>query len=383
MQPNELRKIIKPLVKWTGGKYEEFPKFAQYIPSFANYYEPFFGGGGVFFALQPSAQSFVNDKSTDLISFYRMLPDPEFKIQLFELLASWEAIRYLYEDFSPFILTDFERFLASSLSQADFLTRVDEYFDQAKCHKLLRPLTAFTKTKRTILLTFLINSTKDKFVRVKRIVDRERRIFDQATLNDHIETALRSGFYMYIRRLMNEGKRIKLSPHVRGAVWYFVRELCYASMFRFNAKGDFNIPYGGIAYNRKNLRSKVNALFTEEVADIFEKCQLSNLDFEEFLNKTRPQRTDFIFLDPPYDSEFSEYDRNVFTQQDQVRLRDCLHKQSAQWMMVIKETAFIRQIYEEIGAHFIDFDKIYSYNVRGRNNRETKHLIITNYTPKL
>src|SRR5690606_29568185 len=86
-------------------------------------------------------------------------------------------------------------------------------------------------------------------------------------------------------------------------------------------------------------------------------------------------------LDPPYDSEFSEYDQNSFTQADQQRLRNCLAQQEASWMMVIKETPFIRNLYEEIGANFIDFDKTYLYNVRGRNNRETKHLIITNYTP--
>ena len=45
------KKQIKPIIKWTGGKYAEYKFFKEYIPDFENYYEPFFGGGGVFFHL--------------------------------------------------------------------------------------------------------------------------------------------------------------------------------------------------------------------------------------------------------------------------------------------------------------------------------------------
>src|SRR5690606_41338012 len=94
----------------------------------------------------------------------------------------------------------------------------------------------------------------------------------------------------------------------------------------------------GIAYNRKNLRNKVNHLFTADVQELFANCSIYNLDFEHFLTETKPRKQDFIFLDPPYDSEFSEYDQNSFTQADQQRLRNCLAQQEASWMMIIKET---------------------------------------------
>ncbi|MCY7421608.1 MAG: hypothetical protein LH478_07675, partial [Chitinophagaceae bacterium] len=61
------------------------------------------------------------------------------------------------------------------------------------------------------------------------------------------------------------------------------------------------------------------------------------------------------------------------------RLRDTLLKTKGKWMMVIKETDFIRSLYTRPGIYFIEFDKTYTYNVRGRNNRDTKHLIIVNY----
>jgi DNA adenine methylase len=51
----------------------------------------------------------------------------------------------------------------------------------------------------------------------------------------------------------------------------------------------------------------------------------------------------------------------------------------AKWMVVIKETPFILDLYNHPSVKIITFDKKYIYNVRGRNNRNTTHLIITNY----
>ena len=44
---------MKPLIKYPGGKYKEYEKIKQFFPKeINNYYEPFFGGGGVFFRLK-------------------------------------------------------------------------------------------------------------------------------------------------------------------------------------------------------------------------------------------------------------------------------------------------------------------------------------------
>ena len=186
---------------------------------------------------------------------------------------------------------------------------------------------------------------------------------------------------MFLRMLTNLhfSGAIQLRKEKAAANWYFVREFCYASMFRYNSKGEFNIPYGGIAYNKKNFRQKVDNIFSKPVKTMFKKATFYNLDFEAFLEKTQPGKNDFIFLDPPYDSDFSEYDQNRFDKEDQLRLRNVLFNTKAKWMMVIKETAFIRSLYTSGNCRFIEFDKTYTYNVRGRNNREAKHLIIINY----
>ena len=43
----------KPFVKWVGGKRSLLPELLKRVPAqFGNYYEPFVGGGALFFALK-------------------------------------------------------------------------------------------------------------------------------------------------------------------------------------------------------------------------------------------------------------------------------------------------------------------------------------------
>ena len=88
---------------------------------------------------------------------------------------------------------------------------------------------------------------------------------------------------------------------------------------------------------------------------------------------------DFIFVDPPYDSEFSEYDGNSFDAAAQIELAETLSKLPAKIMIVVKNTEFIYKLYSDKGFNITSFDKKYSVNFRNRNPRDVKHLLITNY----
>lgn len=372
---------IRPVIKWTGGKFNEFPLFEKYIPSFQNYFEPFFGGGGVFFALQPSVPSYLNDKSKDLLQFYSLIDSVAFEEQLLLYADAWDEAGGLAKTLGVTLLPLYKSFFANKID-ADFLKDTITKLIAGACENkgcklfsdsfIIYPERFLAKLNASII---------DKSKRIKAICFKEKRSFSDDEILDHIETGVKSGLYFFLRELTNlqfAGKLV-MSSEKAIANWYFVREFCYASMFRYNAKGEFNIPYGGIAYNRKNFRLKINNIFSNDVQNLFKKAKFYNLDFAEFLDLTFPGENDFIFLDPPYDSEFSEYDQNTFTKDDQVRLRDALMKTPAKWMLVIKETDFIRSLYTMPKCRFIEFDKTYTYNVRGRNNRDTTHLIIVNY----
>jgi DNA adenine methylase len=375
-----MNKKIRPIIKWTGGKFDEFSFFANQIPSFTRYIEPFFGGGGVFFALQPNVASFINDKSTDLFNFYVHLSDETFKTELFKYVSAWEALGTLNTLLWDTSSNDFKTFISGANAYDDLKDNLSNHIKFA-IPKISQLFDIEFIVDAKSFETKLLASILDKAKRIKRISDKEGRSFSESELQDHFETGIRSGFYLFFRNLLNQQytKSIQLSPAKTVANWYFVREFCYASMFRFNSKGEFNIPYGGIAYNKKNFRLKVTNVFDDSIANLFKNVSLSNLDFEDFLNTIELNPNDFIFLDPPYDSEFSEYDQNSFSQNDQKRLASFLIKTTAKWMVVIKETDFIRNIYTHPNINITTFDKNYTYNVRGRNNRSVTHLIVTNY----
>lgn len=84
---------MNPVLKYRGGKSREIPRFLQYIPDdFNRYIEPFFGGGAVFFYLEPD-NAIINDANTRLMTFYQQLRDDysAMRTQLDTLQQLYEA----------------------------------------------------------------------------------------------------------------------------------------------------------------------------------------------------------------------------------------------------------------------------------------------------
>lgn len=65
----------KPFLKWAGGKRQIFSKLSRWIPAeFNRYYEPFVGGGAVFFGLAPQKAT-ISDANEELINCYLVVRD--------------------------------------------------------------------------------------------------------------------------------------------------------------------------------------------------------------------------------------------------------------------------------------------------------------------
>ena len=81
----------KPFVKWAGGKRQIIDKLKQYIPSNYNcYYEPFVGGGALFFELAPKV-AVINDSNKELMNVYKVLCDHEKYTKMCKVLNGYEA----------------------------------------------------------------------------------------------------------------------------------------------------------------------------------------------------------------------------------------------------------------------------------------------------
>jgi DNA adenine methylase len=218
-------------------------------------------------------------------------------------------------------------------------------------------------------------SIEDKARRIVRLEARHSVHFDEAQVAEHAETAVRAAFYTRIRA----EERTASGAHA-AACFLFVRDFCYGAMFRSNDKGEFNIPYGGTSYNSKSFLARLEQLRAPQTRQMLAGATFFSLDFEEFLDarKASLATDDLVFVDPPYDSDFSTYGGHAFGLADQERLAAALAKLPCRWLAVIKETPDIHRIYADEFKRG-SFGKQYGYNVRGRNDRDARHLVVANY----
>ena len=90
---------MKPMLKYRGGKQREIPELLKFVPSnYGRYVEPFFGGGALYFHLEPK-QAVLNDLNAGLMNFYRGIRD-DFEIvqgELLEMEHRYESNRKAYE----------------------------------------------------------------------------------------------------------------------------------------------------------------------------------------------------------------------------------------------------------------------------------------------
>ncbi|OBQ13872.1 MAG: DNA methyltransferase [Anabaena sp. LE011-02] len=100
----------RPFLKWAGGKTRLISQYKDYFPQhYQTYYEPFLGGGAVFFYLQPS-KAVLTDINADLILTYRCVRD-----DLEDLITSLQAHKqrhnsdYYYDVRNSYTGTDLEK----------------------------------------------------------------------------------------------------------------------------------------------------------------------------------------------------------------------------------------------------------------------------------
>lgn len=369
---------MAPIIKWAGGKESELKYIIPNSPlTFENYYEPFVGGGSVFVSME-AKRYYINDKSDELISLYKAIAnnDKIFFNWMSLIAMSWKTMRNFhnikisivekYVDYRKNVImqTEFDNFIKNTIRKYSkkFIDALDEKLIWA----------------REILLFELEKNLLSKTHRMRKL-EKEKKLLCEKDLFDNIETAFMSALYMYYRCLYNT-KNIRDNKELLTALFVFIRNYSYSGMFRYNNKGDFNVPYGGIAYNSKMMDKKIEYYKSEEISKLFNKTRIFCMDFEDFLEKSKPKKNDFIFLDPPYDSDFSTYSKNIFNRNDQIRLSDYMcNKCEAKWMMIIKNTPFIQSLYINKGLNIKRFDKNYTVSFMNRNNKETEHLLITNY----
>ena len=369
---------LSPIIKWPGGKEKELKYIIPNVPQYKRFIEPFVGGGAVFMGIE-AEEYFINDFSFELIELYRCIEssDTDFFRYTKQMDKSWIMAVDFFKA-NPQLIDSYIGYRNEQIGKAELKEFIHTFCTNNK-QSILDIIGNEFSSFSCILLKEVETNLYRKMVRMREL-ELEKNILPDGDLEDNIETAIKSAVYMNYRHLYNDKDISNNYPKLHCALFFFMRNYAYSGMFRYSSKGEFNVPYGGIAYNSKLLGKKLNYYKSKELQDHFKKAKIFNLDFEQFLRTVKPKENDFIFLDPPYDSEFSTYAQNAFTREDQKRLADYMVKEcKAKWMMIIKNTDFIYSLYDKKGINIRTFDKEYVVSFMNRNDKKVTHLLITNY----
>jgi DNA adenine methylase len=362
---------IVPFLKWPGGKSEELPVIAASSPPLTRrIIDPFVGGGSVWLAAPPEVPAIVNDACRDLMALYRAAArrDSAYGDAMISLAVAWDRMADLDE-----VHADLAKQFKDTADERPETWIVRH---RARLAALLEP------AGQDLMLRFVAEASRlitAKFQRMRRLESSLGGTLSEDDALDNVEGAVRSVVYDAVRARYNEARLAGRFDAVRSADFFLLRALAMNSMFRFNASGEFNVPYGGVSYNRQPLLGRVASMFSSPMFERLANTTLHCQDFEPFLAKASPKRDDFVFVDPPYESQFSTYDGLQFGPADQVRLRDVLESLPSRVMVVIKDTPTIRRLYESGRWQVAERAKTYAWTIKSRNDREATHLMITNY----
>ena len=174
--------------------------------------------------------------------------------------------------------------------------------------------------------------------------------------------------YYKIRDTMEINNELDISKR-----FYYQRKTCFRGMLRYNKYGKFNIPFG------KYKTIHYDDLLNKDYETLLQRTEIYNKDFT-YIFENFNDENNFMFLDPPYDSEFTDYGYCSFGKEEHRKLAEYFKITKIKCLMVIGKTKFIEELYEN---YIVDiYDKKYRfklYDKRIGDEIDNKHLVIKNY----
>ena len=122
------------------------------------------------------------------------------------------------------------------------------------------------------------------------------------------------------------------------ALFYYLNRTGYNGLCRFNRSGKFNVPFGRyttITYTRDFTPYK----------EYFQNWVFTEGDFE----KIKLEPDDFIYADPPYDVEFTQYSKEAFGWEEQERAAEWLARHPGPVVLSNQATDKIMALYKRCG----------------------------------
>lgn len=157
----------------------------------------------------------------------------------------------------------------------------------------------------------------------------------------------------------------------------------FSQQFRFNSKGDFNMPCGNDCF------SETNKIYIKDGCSFFKKdnVHIMNNDFRK-IDISKLKKNDFVYLDPPYLNTTATYNENGgWTIKDEEDLYLLCEKLNSHGIRFGLSNVFFNKntentkLIEWCNKHDFNvytFDK-FTYTACGKGNSNAKEVFITNY----
>lgn len=241
-----------------------------------------------------------------------------------------------------------------------------------------------------------INDINSHLVTAYRVIkERPKELIERLLAIENEYFALsdeesKKAFYLEAREIFNEDK---LDDIDRTKYLVFLNRTCFNGLYRENAKGKFNVPFG------RNLHPTIcNTETIMADSEVLNRANVTILhgDFSETINYLDDDGMNFVYFDPPYrplnaTSSFNSYVKEEFDDAEQIRLRNYAReldeRQEVYWMLSNADCSAKNPddtFFEDI---YVDFFINRVYASRAINADPTKRgklteLLICNYAPE-
>jgi DNA adenine methylase len=214
------------------------------------------------------------------------------------------------------LVKQLKEYLPSDFIEQQDITYVEPFIGGGAM--LFYMLTHYPNIKRAIIndinedlinCYLLIRDNPMKLISLLRIINNE--YYKLATIDE------KKQYYYSMREKYNN---VEFTNEERLACFIFLNKTCFNGLYRVNANGKFNVPFG--KYKRPNICDEQLIMADHKV------LQKVDIYVGEYKNVTRylGKRYNFIYIDPPYrplseSACFIEYTHNVFDDKEQEKLK--------------------------------------------------------------
>ena len=215
---------------------------------------------------------------------------------------------------------------------------------------------------------------------IERLAELEKRYYEL------IEDEAKKSFFLEARTIFNENK---LDDIERAKYLIFLNRTCFNGLYRVNAKGKFNVPFGRYLHsaicNEEVLKADSQLLNQVEIV-------ILNADYEQTL-KYIGDGLNFFYFDPPYrpldaTSSFNSYAKEEFNDDEQIRLHDYCARlnqmPNIKWMLSNSdcsarnpEDTFFEKLYCDFNINRVQASRAINANPNKRG--KLTELLIKNY----